>query len=295
MYAFHNSVPYLTSESPCIGDPRYSLFVVLPQSRRGPSSLPLFFLFFPCSSLCPAPIPSLGAGDSGKSTLFKQMTLLYGSGFSADDRKAYAPVIYNNIIEAMQTIVEFCFDNDIKIEKSERADTMLSFDPNIFINEEVGQLVRKLWKDKGVKTAYKRRNEYQLNDSAKYYFRRIKEIWRDDYIPSMQDVLRCRIITTGMVEQDFKVGDKVFKMCDVGGQRNHRAKWIHLFDNVTAIIFVAAISGYDQVRNGDVHILLSFEWFYVILCALTPIGPPHFTIHFVLFFSSSFLFSFGLS
>lgn len=33
---------------------------------------------------------------------------------------------------------------------------------------------------------------------------------------------------------------------DVGGQRSERRKWIHCFDGVTAILFVAAISEYDQ-------------------------------------------------
>lgn len=40
-------------------------------------------------------------------------------------------------------------------------------------------------------------------------------------------------------------------MFDVGGQRNERKKWIHCFDDVTAVIFVAAISEYDQVLYED--------------------------------------------
>jgi hypothetical protein len=40
-------------------------------------------------------------------------------------------------------------------------------------------------------------------------------------------------------------------MFDVGGQRNERRKWIHCFDNVTAVIFVTAISEYDQVLYED--------------------------------------------
>ena len=44
-----------------------------------------------------------------------------------------------------------------------------------------------------------------------------------------------------------------FIMFDVGGQRNERKKWIHCFEGVTAIIFVAAISAYDQVLLEDKH------------------------------------------
>jgi len=42
--------------------------------------------------------------------------------------------------------------------------------------------------------------------------------------------MRCRVRTTGIVEQEFKINDNVFRMCDVGGQRNERKKWIHCFE-----------------------------------------------------------------
>jgi hypothetical protein len=40
-------------------------------------------------------------------------------------------------------------------------------------------------------------------------------------------------------------------MFDVGGQRSERKKWIHCFENVTAIIFCVALSGYDMVLLED--------------------------------------------
>lgn len=36
-------------------------------------------------------------------------------------------------------------------------------------------------------------------------------------------------------------------MVDVGGQRSERRKWIHCFENVTSIMFLVALSEYDQV------------------------------------------------
>ena len=35
-------------------------------------------------------------------------------------------------------------------------------------------------------------------------------------------------------------------MIDVGGQRSERRKWIHSFENVTSVMFLVAISEYDQ-------------------------------------------------
>jgi hypothetical protein len=38
---------------------------------------------------------------------------------------------------------------------------------------------------------------------------------------------------------------------DVGGQRNERRKWIHCFDKVNSVIFIIAISEFDQVLLED--------------------------------------------
>ena len=40
-------------------------------------------------------------------------------------------------------------------------------------------------------------------------------------------------------------------MFDVGGQRDERRKWIQCFNDVTAIIFVAASSSYNMVLRED--------------------------------------------
>ena len=108
-----------------------------------------------------------------------------------------------------------------------------------------------LWQDAGIQSVYHRRTEFQCNDSTEYFFTRLAEIGAPGYVPSAQDILRSRVRTTGIVETSFLVEGNTFKMYDVGGQRNERKKWIHCFENVTAVLFVAAISEYDQKLFED--------------------------------------------
>lgn len=43
----------------------------------------------------------------------------------------------------------------------------------------------------------------------------------------------------------------ICRLFDVGGQRSERKKWIHCFEDVTAIIFCVGMSEYDQVLHED--------------------------------------------
>lgn len=83
------------------------------------------------------------------------------------------------------------------------------------------------------------------------YFDNIARIAAPDYMPNDQDVLRSRVKTTGITETTFIIGDLTYRMFDVGGQRSERKKWIHCFENVTTILFLVAISEYDQLLFED--------------------------------------------
>jgi len=57
-------------------------------------------------------------------------------------------------------------------------------------------------------------------------------------------------------------------MVDVGGQRSERRKWIHCFENVTSIIFLVALSEYDQIlfeSENEVCYYYEYEHFFPVL------------------------------
>lgn len=62
-------------------------------------------------------------------------------------------------------------------------------------------------------------------------------------------------------------------MVDVGGQRSERRKWIHCFENVTSIMFLAALSEYDQFlveSDNEVRLIIcihitSVIWLHLLM------------------------------
>jgi hypothetical protein len=83
------------------------------------------------------------------------------------------------------------------------------------------------------------------------YIERLTDIARLNYVPTVNDILLSRVRTTGITEERFIIGDAAFVMFDVDGQRSEMKKWMHCFDGVNAVLFVAALSEFNQVLFED--------------------------------------------
>ena len=199
----------------------------------------------------------LGAAESGKSTIVKQMRIIHESGYSPEECKHYIPIIYSNTIQSLITILASMKKFLIEFEShTGREDANLLYELVVKggqkeLTHELGELMGRLWNDRGVQRCFSRSREYQLNDSAAYYLNSLDRIASPCYIPTVQDVLRARVQTTGVIESHFKFKNLDFKVVDVGGQRTERKKWLHYFEGVTAIIYCVALSGYDLMLGED--------------------------------------------
>ncbi|XP_015674995.1 guanine nucleotide-binding protein subunit alpha-12 isoform X4 [Protobothrops mucrosquamatus] len=185
----------------------------------------------------------LGAGESGKSTFLKQMRIIHGREFDQKALLEFRATIYENALKGCRVLVDARDKLGIPwqyAENEKHAMFLMAFEnkASMFIEPSMFQLyvpaLTGLWKDSGIKEAFSRRSEYQLN-----------------YFPSKQDILLARKATKGIVEHDFIIKKIPFKMVDVGGQRSQRQKWFQCFDGITSILFMVSSSEYDQVLMED--------------------------------------------
>lgn len=198
----------------------------------------------------------LGAGESGKSTIAKQMKIIHLKGFNNEERMPYKEIIHSNVIMSMRSLVIACQKvGEVPIAEENAAKAAIFTSNTILFDQEItptiADAVKSLWNDEGIKHIFKRSSEFQLNDSAGYFFDGIDRISQPNFVPTEQDVLRSRARTTGITEIAFDLQDVHFRMVDVGGQRSERKKWIHCFQDVTALIFCVAMSEYDLKLYED--------------------------------------------
>jgi len=187
---------------------------------------------------------------------------LHAGGFQARDRKSFRDQIYEQLIDTMKLMItkceEFYDENESANRKFElqqssqtSADIILATRNNSPMTSEVAKHLDKLWKDSAIQEAFRIRNRICVPDSTGYFLNKLSVITHEEYVPSDQDLLLVRYRTTGMAEKDFVLDGTPFKIVDVGGQRNERRKWMHFFDSVTAVLFVASLSSYNEATFED--------------------------------------------
>ncbi|KAG8835769.1 hypothetical protein FRC17_001163 [Serendipita sp. 399] len=198
----------------------------------------------------------LGSGDSGKSTVLKQMRLIHQVGFSPQEIESYRQLVFNNLVHGMRLVLESMsiFSLDVEPANSHYV-PLIEGAPDLKDGEPFPLYYRgplqALWEDKGVQRALLRGNEVALPENLKYFYPQLDRFFDPSYRPSDQDILHCRARTTGINETVFRLKTHELHLLDVGGQKSERRKWIHCFEGVTSILFLASLNGYDMSLSED--------------------------------------------
>jgi len=224
----------------------------------------------------------LGNGSSGKSTIFKQLKLILGDSREFDENELLEATcaIRQNCVSVLLGVLHKCnvlFDDDserfadCRIPDGDpavveaftfvmkyRAETFEKVEEQQQDLTELAMHIGFLWRLKCVQTTIKLRHKrFTVPDGMEYFYDSLDTVFTAGYSPSIEDILRLRIRTTGMIEQRFTilspnhVDQYHLSLIDTGGERNERKKWVFSFESVDTVIFVAALSHFASVLWED--------------------------------------------
>lgn len=203
------------------------------------------------------------------------MRIIHQRGFPDEEKRQVRAVIYSNMIVAFRLLLEIMNTEGFGFEDEKTkfyAEIVEATEPDVdaeeaFSDRELKTAMKAMWLDSGVQQAVAKGHEFALHDNlnlyvvgAQYYthadsrcsyFRNLDRMFAPNYLPDNQDMLHARLRTTGITETLFEMRNINFRMMDVGGQRSERKKWIHCFDGVQCLLFMVALSGYDQCLVED--------------------------------------------
>ncbi|KAG0037046.1 guanine nucleotide-binding protein subunit alpha [Podila clonocystis] len=222
----------------------------------------------------------LGPSETGKTTVLKQLKLLYSRKGLDAERQTYRRVVHLNAMKAIQALSYGLQRSNIPLEHPENIahlETVMRLETTLkrysitsigFTNPaiprkitdakaetdmflEMVPAIKALWADGGIRETYRRGGNFNLQDSAKYFLDSIDRIAETSYIPTDDDILQARVRTLAVSEHIFNIDGVSYKIYDVGGQKSLRRYWAPYFDDVNAIIFMVALSAYDQPCEDD--------------------------------------------
>ncbi|XP_064087118.1 guanine nucleotide-binding protein subunit alpha-11-like [Macrobrachium nipponense] len=206
----------------------------------------------------------LGAAETGKSTIMRQMKIIHNGGMSPASLRSYTRHVLGNVLKCVHKLVLALqkgaawgspeaahaanvlgqvTHGDWGLEEGDMKPAVLPPDH--------AHLVQVLWRDNAAQECWQRANEFDIPDNTAYYLNAIERLAQQPYLPTQEDVLQLRIPTKSATVYDFPDRNWTFRITDVGGQRGERKRWLRLFDDINAIIFLAALSEYDQTWSQE--------------------------------------------
>ncbi|KAF8371837.1 hypothetical protein PRIPAC_78266 [Pristionchus pacificus] len=147
--------------------------------------------------------------DAGKSTILRQMRILHMNGFSEGEILSFHKTLRLNVFQIFHEIARGVQESKDVIDGNEKSMIYRFSEGHLwFMGKEEETEIEFIL------------NFLQLN-CVQYFLKCYPNH------PSLPDNSHYRLI-------------------DVGGQRTYRKKWIHCFDGVSAVLFVASMAAYDQ-------------------------------------------------
>ncbi|KAI8913398.1 guanine nucleotide binding protein, alpha subunit [Gorgonomyces haynaldii] len=195
----------------------------------------------------------LGPGDSGKTTILRQMVLMNQSQFTSEERTSFR----ESIRERLLMNVRLLLDAILMMEyPKELQPFLVKIQREIEEPEKISQLQASLtlvMENETIKRNYlSMARTTGMDDTFPYFSSKLGQVFDDSYVPSEDDILHTRRPTDQITETILKQRAATFHFFDVPGQKDKRFRWAQYFEvDLNALMYIASSASFDQVLEED--------------------------------------------
>lgn len=114
-----------------------------------------------------------GSGESGKSTVVKQMKIIHQGGYGKDELALFRLTVYKNLLDCVKSLIDAMRQFEIEPTNPENRrmcefllDYAIDPDPHSSLDPRVGEAVLSVWNDASTPKVMERHTEFYLMDSA---------------------------------------------------------------------------------------------------------------------------------
>lgn len=114
-----------------------------------------------------------GSGESGKSTIVKQMKIIHLKGYSDDELYNYRPTVFKNLMDCAKAVVIAMRQFEIEPQvpgNRDLCDFLLEYsiesNPQAELDPKIGRAIQSIWSDPAKEQLMTRQTEFYLMDSA---------------------------------------------------------------------------------------------------------------------------------
>ncbi|KAJ3304732.1 hypothetical protein HDV03_002417 [Kappamyces sp. JEL0829] len=194
----------------------------------------------------------LGSGNSGKTTLLKQLTILDGKGYSNKEKALLKQKMLSQAVDSLKLLVRVATSLQLPLGSGKEAEAIMKIPQDLSapFGAELYSCIQRFMAMDSVKRACLVGHQYNLVSNAEYLIANIQNYTDPVYLVTNEDILNVRVQTTGISETPLQLKGGMI-VYDVGGQRGLRKQWAQYFDNVNTVFFVTDLSCYDQMLEED--------------------------------------------
>lgn len=196
----------------------------------------------------------LGSGDSGKTTLCRQIDNIYTGTFPAKVVEIYTKQIRQNLITDVKLVLQALDKAGVYLsDELAKIAHLIRSTPSESDNytSEIASGIAKLWADQSFKESFYSIKNDNLFENEDVLIAHAEEFAPNDYKATNEQVLEACIPTFSFDRHALKFNQYEVEIIEVGGQKTQRENWHKYYKDVDAIIYVASLSNFGQALPNE--------------------------------------------